>query len=31
MVAPGLTEKTEMGEFKLFRDQLWWEAGQEFA
>jgi hypothetical protein len=31
MVASGPTEKTEMGEFKLLRDQLWWEAGQEFA
>jgi hypothetical protein len=31
MVASGPTEKTEMGEFKLLRDQLWWDAGQEFA
>jgi hypothetical protein len=27
MVASGLTEKIEMGEFKLLRDQLSWEAG----
>jgi hypothetical protein len=31
MVASGLTEKTEMGDFYQLRGQLWWEAGQEFA